>query len=460
MRSFLFAVTLGLFAACSVADESPLYGSIAETSAASKPPKAKICHIPPGNPSKAKTLEVGAAAVDAHLAHGDYLGECTSCNVGSSISCYTGPAGTEGVGACSAGTQTCSDGIAYGPCTGDVTPSTETCGNGIDDNCDGQTDEGCVCVPNQGTECYEGPAGTLGVGICAAGVKTCNASGSAYGACVGAVTPAAEVCADGLDNDCNGQVDETCVCPPGSSTFCYSGSPDTADVGVCKSGTKTCLADGSGHGSCVGEVLPTAEICANGLDDDCDGLPDEGCVCAPGSTLTCYPGPPQTVQTGVCRTGAQTCNAEGTGYGECIGAVVPSAEVCGDGLDNDCDGVIDQGCIGDRIWNDRNRNGIQEAGESGLGGATLILRTGTGAVVSVGASDASGVYWFSNIPPGDYYIEVVPPFSYTLSNADVGTDEELDSDFDPQAGATAVFTLPPFTSITFIDGGMYSVIEN
>jgi hypothetical protein len=38
--------------------------------------KVTICHIPPGNPENAHTLEVGASAVSAHLAHGDYLGEC------------------------------------------------------------------------------------------------------------------------------------------------------------------------------------------------------------------------------------------------------------------------------------------------------------------------------------------------------------------------------------------------
>lgn len=40
------------------------------------PPKVVICHIPPGNPANAHTIEVGASAVSAHLAHGDVLGAC------------------------------------------------------------------------------------------------------------------------------------------------------------------------------------------------------------------------------------------------------------------------------------------------------------------------------------------------------------------------------------------------
>jgi hypothetical protein len=38
--------------------------------------KVTICHIPRGNPDKAKTLSIGAESVEAHLAHGDSLGAC------------------------------------------------------------------------------------------------------------------------------------------------------------------------------------------------------------------------------------------------------------------------------------------------------------------------------------------------------------------------------------------------
>jgi hypothetical protein len=93
----------------------------------------------------------------------------------------------------------------------------EVCGNWLDDDCDGQADEGCgVCTPGQVGSCYSGPPETLGVGACLAGSRTCALSGQ-WGACTGQVLPSAEVCGNGLDDDCNAQVDEGCVTGENSS---------------------------------------------------------------------------------------------------------------------------------------------------------------------------------------------------------------------------------------------------
>ncbi len=359
------------------------------------------------------------------------------CAPGAATACYDGPAGTAGVGACAAGVQTClADGSGYGACVGAVGPAAEACGNGVDDDCDGTADEGCVCTPGTATACYDGPAGTAGVGACAAGVQTCLADGSGYGACVGAVGPAAEACGNGVDDDCDGAVDEGCVCAPGAAAACYDGPAGTAGVGACAAGVQTCLADGSGYGACVGAVGPAAEACGNGVDDDCDGAVDEGCVCAPGAAAACYDGPVGTGGVGACAAGVQTCLPDGSGYGVCVGAVGPAFEICGDGVDNDCDGAVDDGCVGDRAWRDTNRNGVQDAGEPGLAGVVFLLRTASGALVAVATSDATGRYGFNGVPAGTYYVEAIAPAGYVLTTTDAGGSDLVDSDFDQETLAT------------------------
>lgn len=149
---------------------------------------------------------------------------------------------------------------------------TETC-NGFDDDCDGQVDEDCPCADSAEQECYAGNPITLGVGICRAGTQACD--GGTWGTCTGSVRPAGETC-NGFDDDCDGFVDDGCPCEAGTSQPCYSASPATAGVGLCREGTQSC--SNGAWGPCVGEVVPTPEQCADGLDNDCDGREDEDCA--------------------------------------------------------------------------------------------------------------------------------------------------------------------------------------
>jgi hypothetical protein len=151
-----------------------------------------------------------SSASSASSASSSSAGGGPVCTPGATQSCYGGPPGTEGVGLCKAGAQTCNaDGSSFGPCVGDVLPApAEDCSTPDDDDCNGVALEGdCVCIPNAITACYDGPSGTLGVGICAAGQATCDDTGTILGPCVGEVLPAPEVCATTADEDCSGPID-------------------------------------------------------------------------------------------------------------------------------------------------------------------------------------------------------------------------------------------------------------
>jgi len=321
------------------------------------PRKIKICHAT-GSPTRPYVLiGVSSHGLKGHRHHPQDIIPAPpqgcpgnppppACTPGSTVACYDGPAGTEGVGTCAAGTQMCrADGSGFGPCQGSVTPAADLCGDGLDNDCDGTPDDACVCAPGSVATCYDGPAGTAGIGTCTAGTQVCNAAGSGFGPCEGSVTPTADTCGDGLDSDCDGVADDGCVCAPGSAAACYDGPPGTQGVGTCAAGTQTCNADGSAYGPCVGAVTPTADVCIDGLDNDCDGAVDDGCVCAPGSAAACYDGPAGTEGVGTCVAGTHICSADGSAFGPCVGAVTPATDVCGDGVDSDCDGTADDGCV-------------------------------------------------------------------------------------------------------------------
>ncbi len=142
---------------------------------------------------------------------------------------------------------------------------------------------------------------------------------------------------------CNGT---TPTHTPESALPCYTGPAATRGVGICADGFQSCDADGNPVGGCEGETLPGTETCVSPLDEDCDGKANEegeACSCVPGAISDCYTGPVATLNEGACHGGMQSCNAEGLGYGPCVGEQTPEAETCDPAMiDEDCDGQLNE----------------------------------------------------------------------------------------------------------------------
>lgn len=181
----------------------------------------------------------------------------------------------------------------------------------------GTTDAQRSCVPTN--YCYDLDGDNFGIGAGCAGLDCDDFN-------IATNPQGAEIC-DGVDNDCDEQVDDS---PVGLGVACDSGFS-----GVCAAGILACA---GGSPVCNPTQAPSAELCDT-IDNDCDGLIDQTAEGAP-IARPCYEGPAGTEGVGLCTGGQQFC-ADGT-FGLCENDLLPTTELC-DGLDNDCDGVTDNG---------------------------------------------------------------------------------------------------------------------
>ncbi len=329
---------------------------------------------------------------------------------------YSEDPATEDVRPCHGGYQVCTHGSAeiyedrwYGQsnedpsiwspeeCTGERIPTVEEC-DGINNDCDDAVDEGCNCVndvglPSEPRDCYmfEPAEPSVNNPPCHHGLQHCVFDPTATppwvweDECFGAIYPVNEIC-NGIDDDCDGTPDNNLIDLSGGC-FADTGHGRCQQYGhwECRDGIRVCMptptarrdetcngvdddCDGlidedqrddpgscgpaeDGHGPCringhqecihgVMRCLPSyseiREETCNSIDDDCDGEVDN--IPGLGIPGSCTP----LEETGWCAERA-TLQCLSGGRRRCVPAE-PRDEECGNGIDDDCNGIVDDGC--------------------------------------------------------------------------------------------------------------------
>ena len=154
----------------------------------------------------------------------------------------------------------------------------------------------------------------------------------------------------------------TSACTPDGVTHPCPGY----NLGPCMPGTRTCDAPGT-WSACAGAVSPTAEIC-NTVDDDCDGVVDQGTngcggVCALANNVSA---PCDGDDADLCKEGVYVC--DGLNRVKCVETTPVEVEVC-NGRDDDCNGIVDDapGCPHPDAGSGADADGSLDGGDDGGG---------------------------------------------------------------------------------------------
>jgi protocatechuate 3,4-dioxygenase beta subunit len=225
------------------------------------------------------------------------------------------------------------------------------------------------------------------------------------------------------------------------------------------------------------------------FDTDGDGVQEAGEPGVAGVTVTLYDNTGAAVATAVTDANGNylfTDVTPGTGYTigftAPVGTVFSPKDATADGNDSDADPVtgrtpaftvvagttdlsFDAGIkpqaaakasLGDKVFNDIDRDGIQDAGEPGIAGVTVNLYAANGTtLLATTTTDAFGNYTFNNLDAGTYVVGFVKPSGYTSSPKDAGADDAKDSDADVTTGRTGQIVLAAGDKNTTVDAGMY-----
>lgn len=235
---------------------------------------------------------------------------------------------------------------------------------------------------------------------------------------------------------------------------------DTLPSGMVLTGAPTTAFPG---GSCTGSAGSTSFTCDLGLMNEPTGsplVPVTATITVPVKVTT-WP------SSGVITNHTRPIQNCGT-----VTGLAPEPNPNTTHPNNGCvDVAVSQpATLGDKVWLDRNANGIQDGGEPGINGVVVKLLNSAGNPVldsdgnPVTATTATvlgitGIYSFTINHAASYIVEFVKPASYVASPKDVAGTEATDSDADTTTGRTDAIAVNYGDAITTVDAGFYQQVS-
>lgn len=121
-------------------------------------------------------------------------------------------------------------------------------------------------------------------------------------------------------------------------------------------------------------------------------------------------------------------------------------------------GIFMPSSIGDYVWHDVNKNGLQDVGEPGIAGVNVQLYTQNGSLIAATTTDSTGKYLFSELKQGLYYLQFGLLTGYEFTNQYAGNNRKTDSDAD-KAGTTPLISLAHGIDFFEVDAGMITTAD-
>ncbi|WP_458098530.1 SdrD B-like domain-containing protein [Roseomonas sp. WA12] len=175
---------------------------------------------------------------------------------------------------------------------------------------------------------------------------------------------------------------------------------------------------------------------------------------APGTYRVQFVAPDGSVLTAQNRGGNDAIDSDAD---PSTGLTAPITVISGQTVGTISAGVFNLASTGtgNVLFLDANGNGLRDAGEAGVAGATVRLLDGSGGVAATTTTGADGAYGFSNVTPGQYQVQFVPPAGSVFTARDQGTNDAVDSDVDPASGLSGTVNVLSGGVVTNVAAGIY-----